>query len=416
MTDENETKPESNSESDAKLAPDSKENSNDADHAEGANNNQKSKKEKYLTPIITFLKNKYAQLTPFMITVSGVCLFTLILFLWLIITSENTRDQRDDKIPHLTIAIQDEIERQSIPSDFKEKMADDLTSESPDLVSFGQYDEKLTLIETPQQEVIEESDFGLLPKISDDGLLPYKVYARPSDLPESIPKISILMTEIGINTETTQLLIDKLPGKISFVFSAYTKDLDQWGHLARLSGHEFFIETPFESTKFPREDTGPYGLLSQLDNKENLKRLKWQMTRATGYVGFVNLNRSRITALLTSIEPIIKEISKRGILYADPLLTERSAIPTLIKKYNLPFLPIHNKIDMIPSANYIDASLKELELKALKEGHVVASASPYPLTIDKILEWLPTLEAKGIALVPASSYYIGSAEKKNGTE
>lgn len=339
-------------------------------------------------------------------------LFCFCLITWLMIKSSDTMHERLEKIPNQVIAIDDDIEREKIPEEYKEASQSEQDKDEAHATDYGQFDELLSLPEAPIHGNVDLTSDGPMPIISPEGAKPYIVYARPSNLPKEIPKISIILTELGINKNVTEEMIAKLPGKVSLAFSPYTQDLEFWGRMARQSGHEYFIELPLESTRYPKEETGPYGILSHLPPKENDDRLKWIMTRASGYAGLINLHRSRVTALLATIDPILRELKMRGLLYLDPLKTERSAVPVLVKKHQLPFIRIDAQIDTIPSDEYINATLKELEIKALKQGHVVATMSPYPISVIKLLEWLPTLESKGIALVPASAYYVGSEKSE----
>ncbi|MEO0607935.1 MAG: divergent polysaccharide deacetylase family protein, partial [Pseudomonadota bacterium] len=45
-----------------------------------------------------------------------------------------------------------------------------------------------------------------------------------------------------------------------------------------------------------------------------------------------------------------------------------------------------------------------LESTARERGGALGTAMPFPVTVDILQEWLPTLDAKGIALAPASHY------------
>jgi len=60
-------------------------------------------------------------------------------------------------------------------------------------------------------------------------------------------------------------------------------------------------------------------------------------------------------------------------------------------------------LDMIASRAAIDSRLAELEQIARATGSAVGIGYPYPVTIERLAAWAPTLSAKGLVLAPVTA-------------
>jgi polysaccharide deacetylase 2 family uncharacterized protein YibQ len=333
------------------------------------------------------------------------------------VMKDKTEQKLAEKGPMAIITISNEVINRDQSPDNKIETAEEM-SEDPTLKEDLSNDStKSPLPSSPMPGVYEDSADGYLPAISKDGSKPYVVYAKPSKSYPNIPKISIILTEIGFNSAINETIISTMSNRITLSVSPYVENLNQLTNTFRQSGFEFLIELPVESMHFPKDDSGPYALLSHLEPSMNLKRLKWNMTRTTGYIGFVTFKDSRLMSISTLIEPVLDEIQNRGLLFAS--ITdgkEEDNIDVLADKISLPFIPITSEIDTVLSEEFINSSLKELELHSLKNGHVVAYAHSSPLTLKLLSNWINTLESKGIALVPASAYDIEKMNKEKQTQ
>ncbi|MBC8014002.1 MAG: divergent polysaccharide deacetylase family protein, partial [Methyloceanibacter sp.] len=148
----------------------------------------------------------------------------------------------------------------------------------------------IVLPPVPVAEMVEESQYGPLPKVATDGRRPVEVYARPSRYAAVAgaggpPRIAILVTGLGLPDSPPGDVLNGLPPTISVAYGAYGRNLQDGVTKARDSGHEVLLQIPLEPNNYPTEDPGPHTLLTSLPPEENMKRLQWLMSRYTGYVG-----------------------------------------------------------------------------------------------------------------------------------
>ncbi len=175
-----------------------------------------------------------------------------------------------------------------------------------------------------ESQLIEMTRNGPIPRIGADGLRAAQAYAKPVSKRTNSPQIAIVITGLGISTNSTADAINKLPGPITFAFGPYGVDLERVTGRASGLGHELLLQIPMEPFDYPENDPGPQTLVTALTPEQNIERLQWAMSRFQGYVGILSQMGARFTASEASFSPIIREVSKRGLIYVDDGNSPRS--------------------------------------------------------------------------------------------
>lgn len=260
----------------------------------------------------------------------------------------------------------------------------------------------------PVAALVEESRYGPLPKIADDGRRPSDIYARATQhtaMPQAGEpvRIAILMNGLGLSELATNQAINMLPGNVSLAFSPYGRNLQSWIRLSREAGHEVMLQIPLEPFDYPDNDPGPHTLLTNLPPDENLKRLQWLMARFTGYVGVTNHMGAKFASTQSAFLPVLEEIKSRGLIFLDDGTAARSTAGEIAKDLGLGFSAAQIVIDAAQTPESIDEALKNLETTARENGLAIGVASSYPITIQRISEWSRSLSQKGMVLVPISA-------------
>ncbi|MBI3453972.1 MAG: divergent polysaccharide deacetylase family protein [Rhodospirillales bacterium] len=235
------------------------------------------------------------------------------------------------------------------------------------------------------------------------GPQPWVRFARPFDANDRRPRIAVVINDLGLSSAATDAAIQQLPADVTLAFSAYAEGLDHWVNLARAASHEVLINLPMEPTNFPVNDPGPQTLLTSLTPQQNLERLDWALARASGFVGVTNFMGSRFTASAEAMRPVLVALNERGFVFLDSRATPRSVAPRLAKEIGLPRAVSDRVIDQEASRLAIDARLAEIEKIARETGAAVATGYPYPVTFERLANWLPTLEGKGLVLAPITA-------------
>jgi len=259
------------------------------------------------------------------------------------------------------------------------------------------------LLPAPDPALVETGPNGQLPIVGRDGRMPWRAYARPFDRSDTRPRVAVIIAGLGPAGAATQSAIDSLPGAVTLAFDPYARRLGEWVDAARGAGHEVILSVPMEPTDFPRQDPGPYTLLTSLAGKENVERLDWVLSRATGYVGIANMMGSRFTTSQSSLVPVFDELKKRGLLFVDTRASEQSVAGSLANSLGVPRVVGDVTLDAEAAREAIDQRLSQLEDKARRSGAALATGFAYPVTLERVALWAKTLGDKGIALAPASA-------------
>ncbi|WP_209016928.1 divergent polysaccharide deacetylase family protein [Roseibium aggregatum] len=256
----------------------------------------------------------------------------------------------------------------------------------------------------PDTRVIERTDVGFLPKISDAGVRPLDAYSRPVVREfTSIPKIAVIVNGLGLSETGTQNAIDRLPPDVTFALAPYGQDLDLWMQQARTKGHELLLQLPLEPFDFPDNDPGPHTLLVSLRPDEMVNRLSFLLTRATNYVGTIADMGARFTSTKPSMDFLLGKLKERGLMFIDNGTSSRSIASEAANESRTPFSGVDVVLDEVPKEDSIDAKLLQLEGVARTRGVAVAAGSALPVTVRQLEKWVRDLEERGLQLVPISA-------------
>lgn len=260
------------------------------------------------------------------------------------------------------------------------------------------------LAPAPEPTMIQQSQFGPLPVIGNDGRAPWQVYARPFPASDTRPRISVVVAGLGLSKGMTENAIAKLPAAVTLAFDPYASDLDSWIGKARSNGHEALLSVPMEPQDFPNSDPGPATLLTTLQPVDNVKRLEWTLARATGYTGILPMAGSKFLVSAKDVIPVLEQLRRRGLMFVDTQAGTASRAIRLARDIGVPRAFADRQIDAEPNAAAIDASLAEIERLARKNGQALAlAAAPTPAVIDRIAAWSAKLGDRKFALAPATA-------------
>jgi uncharacterized protein len=111
----------------------------------------------------------------------------------------------------------------------------------------------------------------------------------------------------------------------------------------------------------------------------------------------------RFTSSRDTVRPLLGELRDRGLVYADDSSSPRSLAGEVAEEIGLPFVAADIIIDADPNRAAIAEALANLENLALDNGSAVGVATGLPAGVEEIADWIPTLELKGITLVPLTA-------------
>ncbi len=264
-------------------------------------------------------------------------------------------------------------------------------------------EQDIAMAPAPDPELLAPGPDGPLPVIGPDGRQAWQAYGRAFADPEERPRIAILLGPLGLIESASYSAIQQLPANVTLAFAPYTRNLSEWIAQARAGGHEVILHIPMEPFDYPDSDPGPHTLLTSVSADDNIQRLEWLLSRASGYIGVSNFMGDRFTTSADHIRPVLGVLKSRGLMFLDAQATRNSVAARVALDLGVPRALNNRFIDSEASRIAIDARLFELERIASSVGTAVGIGFPYPVTIERIASWAATLAGKGLVLAPLSA-------------
>lgn len=239
-----------------------------------------------------------------------------------------------------------------------------------------------------------------LPKLP-PGAPAWLANALPPPAINGRPMIAVVIDDMGVDRKRTSQVV-ALPGPLTASFLIYAPDLKAQARAAHAAGKELMVHMPME----PEDasiDAGPGVLKTSMDAATLRARFLAGLDSFGGYVGVNNHMGSRFTADAAGMRPVMEVLRERGLFWLDSRTTGRPAGPAIADALKVPYIERNIFLDHFNNVDGVRAQLAKLEQAARSHGYAIGIGHPKDHTIQALKEWLPTLEKKGLVLVPASA-------------
>ncbi|AZN96766.1 divergent polysaccharide deacetylase family protein [Mesorhizobium sp. M9A.F.Ca.ET.002.03.1.2] len=262
--------------------------------------------------------------------------------------------------------------------------------------------QNLRIAHIPDRALVETSEAGPLPVRAADGRRPFDVYARPWSGARGA-RVAIVIGGLAVSQTGTQAAIAKLPAEVTLGFAPQGNSIGRWMQAARQEGHEIVMQVPLEPFDYPNVNPGRNTLTVAATPDENLKNLRWALSRTTNYTGIMNYMGARFSADAAVMGPLMAELGRRGLAYVDDGSSARSLASDLALKDGVPFVAGDTSIDAVRDRGAILKKLDELEATARTKGFAVGIGSAFDLTVDTVSSWVIEAKKRGVEIVPISA-------------
>ncbi|PII38329.1 polysaccharide deacetylase [Sinorhizobium meliloti CCBAU 01290] len=212
-------------------------------------------------------------------------------------------------------------------------------------------------------------------------------YARPWSGARGT-RIAIVVGGLGLNQTGTQRAIRDLPPEVTLAFAAAGNSLQRWMQEARRDGHEILLQVPMEPFDYATNDPGPHALRVSSDAGKNLAELHRSMGQITNYTGVMNYLGGRFLSNADALEPVMRDLGKRGLLFLDDGTSAQSLSGTLAGAFDVPHGFADLVLDGELSRNAVLRRLDELERIARRNGTAIGVASAFDESVAAIAEWI----------------------------
>lgn len=227
---------------------------------------------------------------------------------------------------------------------------------------------------------------------------------RVGFVPHGAPKVAIIIDDLGMDLKRSRAIMD-LPAPITLAFLPYGTKTKEYAKIGKQKGHSLIIHTPMEAMD-GKQNIGPGGLKEAMSGAQFDAAFGAMLASFEGYEGINNHMGSRLTADGDKMERLMKILKDQKLFFVDSKTNARSVAAGEAQMANVPFAERDIFLDHEETLDFARKALKHTEQLALRKGYAIAIGHPKDNTIAALKEWLPTLAAKGIELVPVKALLV----------
>ncbi len=214
------------------------------------------------------------------------------------------------------------------------------------------------------------------------------------------PKIAFLITNLGLNRRSTELALT-LPKQCALGFLPYTKTLKPLLSKAQTNGNEIYLYLPLQTKS--SDDPGKYALTTKLPPEELALRLNIILNSQVKYDGVYSNYKEVFTDNVQVSSTVFDQIADKNLIF----LMGKGRTDKVAQHFKM-----HNNIiaanivlDEEVDKKSINLKLEALAKLAEKNGVALGYSQGFTLTIEMIRDWLPSLQKRGITIVPVSALF-----------
>lgn len=213
-------------------------------------------------------------------------------------------------------------------------------------------------------------------------------------------KIVIIIDDMGVSSNSRR--VEEISYPLTLSYLPFAGNLQSHADRARANGHEVMLHMPMEAVK-ESNDGGARVLKVGQGTEEFDSILAWGLNSFKGYVGVNNHMGSRLTQDKAAMRKVMAALKARGLYFIDSKTIGSSVAASMAAEAGLDYAERDIFLDHEITAEFIENALRKVEDTAYRKGYAIAIGHPHSETIAALQRWLPTLEEKGLTIVPASA-------------
>lgn len=224
--------------------------------------------------------------------------------------------------------------------------------------------------------------------------------APRSELPAAgPPRLAIVIDDLGNDSAAAE----RIAGWPYAVSGAVLPALPGSARTAKElkdSGKQVLLHLPMEPREYPRMKPGPGVVLRSHSDEEIVRTLESDLDTVPGAAGVNNHMGSAATADPRVMRAVVRVLAKRGLFFVDSRTTGSTVGQETAREENVRAVSRRVFLDDDATEPAVTKAFGELVAHARAEGFAVGIGHPYAPTLAVLERELPTLESRGVKLVP----------------
>ena len=215
------------------------------------------------------------------------------------------------------------------------------------------------------------------------------------------PRIALVITAAGLNSNATRYAIEQLPAGVTLAFAPVKAEATALAREAKADGHTILVEIPMEPINKKR-DPGSLTLRGSNSPQQNLANLNQALALIPNADGASSYLGARFNADERAATPVLRAIANRGLFFFENEPTSRSVFQQIATRSDLRYARGIVKFDRARDKASILAALDLMERQARRGGVAVGVGTTLHGTISAVAEWAKEAEKRGVRLVPVT--------------
>lgn len=222
-----------------------------------------------------------------------------------------------------------------------------------------------------------------------------------------LPKLAIIIDDIGPGVQLARNAFAALPPQVSFAILPYADRAPEFARRAQAEGRDVILHLPMQPTR--RLDPGPNALRTDMSAGEITQIVDWSVQRVPGAVAVNNHMGSVATADVRLMSALGARLAAWNLPFIDSRTTKHSKARQMATQFGLPFAQRKVFLDNDRVERLVERQLNEAIARAKRDGSAIAIGHPYPQTLAVLKRRIPGLAAEGVQLVGVSRVLEGGA-------
>lgn len=222
---------------------------------------------------------------------------------------------------------------------------------------------------------------------------------RPAAPAAGEPRVAIVIDDLGNDAAAAQR-IAAWPYDVSGAVLPALPGSARTAKELKDSGKQVLLHLPMEPREYPRMNPGPGVVLRANSDEEITRTLESDLETVPGASGVNNHMGSAATADPRVMRAVVRVLARRGLFFVDSRTTGSTVGQETARQENVRAVSRRVFLDDDATEPAVTRAFAELVAHARAEGFAVGIGHPYAQTLAVLERELPTLERRGVKLVP----------------
>jgi polysaccharide deacetylase 2 family uncharacterized protein YibQ len=228
----------------------------------------------------------------------------------------------------------------------------------------------------------------------------HTVLEKPAPKKVHIPKIAIIIDDIGYDKDVSLALCD-LNSNITFSILPFAPFGKLISEKLYAKGSQMILHLPMEPVEYPQINPGPGAILSMMSPDILLEQLRKNIEAVPHIVGVNNHMGSKLTSHSNQMNQIFTILKKENLFFVDSRTSTKSQCKSSARLLKVKFAERDVFLDNFQNTEYITGQLKKLIDLAEKHGSAIGIGHPNQATLEALSKELPKIKNK-VKIVRAS--------------